>query len=360
MIFKKEYNTVKIVCFENAVAYTVYKEGIYPSHFLYGAIELEKAGFNVVFLSRSQNTNQILRLFENARMILMESPDAIFIPFITKDESLVCLLKMLHITRIPIFGYAHRTIRCKKRYNLLGKLYYNSYNKIFFISQKTIDESIRSKIISDKQAILVPWGSDLSYYDRIISKNSKKDNYFISNGKENRDFKILIDSFKRTDSNLKIITASNGGRSYEFLNSYSGNYSNIEVNLSKNSANLTLHLAEISALSYCIVIPLLQSEINYCVGLSSLVEALALGKPIITTDNPYYPFDVEKEGVGIKVKDTISWIDAINYLKNNAKNAHQMGEKARELGEKKYNIENAATLIIDIIQKIVLRKKGKC
>ena len=36
-------------------------------------------------------------------------------------------------------------------------------------------------------------------------------------------------------------------------------------------------------------------DLPYTVGLTTLVEAMALGLPVITTDNMNYPIDVEVE-----------------------------------------------------------------
>jgi glycosyltransferase involved in cell wall biosynthesis len=354
ILYKKEHINVKILCFDSATGYQLYKEGIYPSHPLYGGIELEKAGFHVVFLSKSKNSRLLFRLFANAWMILKEWPDAIFIPFITYDEWIICLLKMLRIIRIPIFGYAHKTIGARRRSRFWKMLYFKSYDKIFFLSPKTLEESVRSSIVNIKQAVLVPWGGDLLFYNNILLENRGICNKYISTGKEHRDFQQLINSFAETESNLEIFTAPHAGRYYDFLHSYVGRYSNIGIHLIENNATSFLRLAKQSASSFCFVIPLLDSEIHYCLGLSSLVEALALGKPIISTFNPYYPIDIEKEGIGINVTDLSSWINAISFLNENESLAQQMGEKARRLSEDIYNIENCGSVIIKSIENIVL------
>ena len=47
--------------------------------------------------------------------------------------------------------------------------------------------------------------------------------------------------------------------------------------------------------STCVVVPINEQGLTYCTGHTSIVEALALGKPVIVTDNIYHPIDVEKE-----------------------------------------------------------------
>ena len=44
----------------------------------------------------------------------------------------------------------------------------------------------------------------MDFYNKVPKKNGK---WFVSTGKENRDFNILIEAFKRTGAPLKIMTA---------------------------------------------------------------------------------------------------------------------------------------------------------
>ena len=78
----------------------------------------------------------------------------------------------------------------------------------------------------------------------------------------------------------------------------------------------------------------------YTIGLTTLVEAWALGKAVIVTDNPTFPIDVEKEGVGIKVPygDVNSWIKAIDYLAKNPEVVIKMGKRGKELAQNFYNL----------------------
>ena len=68
----------------------------------------------------------------------------------------------------------------------------------------------------------------------------------------------------------------------------------------------------------------------------------------------YHPIDVEKEGVGLKVKpsDSQSLVGAVNYLKNNREQALEMGRKARKLAEVKYNIDVCAKQIMEAIDNL--------
>lgn len=51
-----------------------------------------------------------------------------------------------------------------------------------------------------------------------------------------------------------------------------------------------------------VVVPINGNGLKYYTDHASIVEAIALGKPVIVTDNPYHSIDVEKEAIGIKVR----------------------------------------------------------
>jgi glycosyltransferase involved in cell wall biosynthesis len=52
------------------------------------------------------------------------------------------------------------------------------------------------------------------------------------------------------------------------------------------------------------------------VGLSSLLEAMCMGRAVITTENKDMGVDLEKEGIGLTVphKDVLAWRQAVQYL----------------------------------------------
>lgn len=76
-------------------------------------------------------------------------------------------------------------------------------------------------------------------------------------------------------------------------------------------------------------------------GATVLVEALAMGKPIVITEADTNYIDVEKEGCGLTVKrhDVDGWVEAIRFLIENPIKAKEMGEKAYQLAKTKYNDE---------------------
>lgn len=68
-------------------------------------------------------------------------------------------------------------------------------------------------------------------------------------------------------------------------------------------------------------------------GLTSLVDALALGKPVIMTRNPYIDLDIEALGIGrwVDAGDEEGWVAAIAWFRDHPDEAERMGRRARSL-----------------------------
>ena len=63
--------------------------------------------------------------------------------------------------------------------------------------------------------------------------------------------------------------------------------------------------------------------------------------------------DIEKEGCGILVDygDTEGWISAIRYINGNPEKAAEMARNARNMAQRKFNVEKCAREVADIIKK---------
>jgi glycosyltransferase involved in cell wall biosynthesis len=82
-------------------------------------------------------------------------------------------------------------------------------------------------------------------------------------------------------------------------------------------------------------------DFPYTVGLTTLVEAFALGIPVICSRNPNFEMDIDKEEIGITVayNDVEGWINAIRRIAGHPEEAQKMGANARKLAEERFNLE---------------------
>lgn len=83
----------------------------------------------------------------------------------------------------------------------------------------------------------------------------------------------------------------------------------------------------------------------------TLVEALALGIPVICSRNPNFEIDIDKEKIGITVEyeDVEGWVKAIQFMIEHPEEAKQMGKNARKLAEKHFNLERFSSEIAETL-----------
>jgi glycosyltransferase involved in cell wall biosynthesis len=83
-----------------------------------------------------------------------------------------------------------------------------------------------------------------------------------------------------------------------------------------------------------IAVPL--SEVDALAGLTSVLDALALGKPLLMTKNRWLDFDPEAQGIGytLDVGDTEGWRQALQRVLGDRDLEASMGQRARALGER--------------------------
>ena len=339
--------------------YEQYKSSSFPSHSFYGMIELEKRGYEVKHVSMSCKSG-IKGIIDNTRLILNSKCNILFCSYIYIMPLLgMALLKNIGLCRkIKIIGVSHTSFHDDYSFinRIICKLVYRAFDRIFFHSLKNLEEGAATGILRPDKLKQLHWGLDIKYLDGIISSNKNKVDYFISTGREYRDFPVLISAFSQTNLNLKLYTnKTNYENNYEFLSELENKYSNIEIKFVTRNKETSIHLINLTAQSFCVVIPLQKEASYYCLGHTSIVEALAMGKPIIVSSNDYHPIDVEKEHVGIKIgsSDPSEWIKAITYLSEHKEEARLMGENGKKLAREKYNIDICANEILDSIKYLL-------
>lgn len=286
--------------------YRLYKQGVNPSHWLYGAVEMEKDGNEVIWADESS------LLWNDVILIMKHSPNMVFIPNLNiRHHLLLLFLTALGIMRTPVFAFLHHEPKVKRGWKArIYKLLLSAPKHIFFLSSKTMEETLNARLVSADKCSVPNWGPDMDFYNKV-EKNKGK--WFVSTGKENRDFDILIEAFRRTGAPLKIMTAkSHAGNDYSDLVEKCKDFPNIKVVITENSGNVYPQMLDAMANAKALVCPLRKDKLNYCVGLSTIADAIGLQKPLIITRNPYHDEIYTK---GMEIVDSVDdWGKAIEKI----------------------------------------------
>lgn len=346
---------------------------LHPGHILYGLTHFAKYGITPI-LHRYRRIPSRLRfsLYNFFQIIRCKEPYDLLYGTSFYGLELIIFCHAIGLYRKPIAIWHHQAVirNRNKLKNLISRFYYRGIDQMFFFSQTLIDDSLKSGKVTADQLHLIHWGADLPFYDllkqqltaaseqsdeqtdNLNHKPSKKQNdnqpqkkAFISTGKENRDFATLLKAFAETGLPVDIYTTRD--KSYEQLLKQYTSYTNIRAHFTGGIIphQLAIEVCRSKAVVICCL------DFPYTVGLTTLVEALALGLPVICSRNPKFEMDIEKEEAGIYVdyNDTEGWKQAINYLHTHPEEAQRMGANGRKLAEREYNLEHYSRELAEIL-----------
>lgn len=353
-------------------------EGEFPSHFLYGACHLADNGIDVVYhRSPKHELSRLKTALYTAWRVLTcrERYDALYATHY-KGLELVVLLRALGLFRKPIVVWHHQPIvKSKSRLReLLGRFFYKGFDRLIFFSQKLVDDSLKAPKSDPRKLVVGHWGADLAFYDKIKAEMKSEQlspshpnipspshpltpsPSFIATGKEQRDQPTLIEAFNRTGRHLILYIGINPNP-----NVPNPNLEAVErcapadnIDVVKICGLLPYEIAREVTKADCVVICCHRTR--YTAGLTTVVEALALGLPIICSRNPQIPVDFDRLGCGISVEygDVEGWQRAVEYIATHPDEARLMGERGRALAEQMFNDERCAKEVAEWIKQLSL------
>lgn len=196
------------------------------------------------------------------------------------------------------------------------------------------------------------WGADLrSYPHRAYSPR-----YMLHCGIAGRDFPTLNKAASHSSQPIRIIASEPIGNltwpaNVEVIDSGRGyNHEDKRVSF---STLVNVHYAQAAA-SLIVTIP--NPQKNHALGFTNLIEAMALGKPIIHTHTGALAdeINVETSGCGLSVPpgDHVALARAMDLIANDRARAEAMGLAARRLAEAHYNIDRYAAQLDQLFSHI--------
>lgn len=327
-------------------------EGRFPGHFLYGATRLGDSGIDVVYHKHWPTSRRWLMMVYVAWSVLTcrERFDAIYATHY-KGLEIIIFLRALGLFRHPIVLWHHHPMRVKATSLLrrpFSHLFYKGIDEMIFFSDKLLRDSLASPNARPERMHVGHWGADLDFYDRIMATHGTARRHgFISTGKEHRDMPTLVEAFNATGESLAIHYQSNFH--HYFTHARLGENIKAEMVIGLLPYELSIKVNEAECVVVCC------EETDYTAGLTTVVEALALGLPTICSRNPQIPVDFERDGCGISVAygDVEGWKRAVSRIASHPDEARQMGRKARLLAETRFNDRQNAAEVAEIIKAAV-------
>lgn len=328
-----------------------WQQGVFPAHFLYGALGLCDHGIDVIW-HHQIHTYRRLRdmLIATWKILSCRKPYDVLYATHTLGIEPIILLRALRLYRHPIVVWHHQPIVKAKNplREAVARIFYHGMDHMIFFSDKLVSDSLHSKKADLGRMSVVPWGADLRYYDSL-RPDEQSACLFISSGKELRDYETLLAAFHATKLPLTLYVERKRLPYFKTLHA---------------ASNITLHYGdrpiphEIALLvAQCRCVCICCQESNYTVGLTTVVEALALGKAILCTRNMQMPMDIEAEGCGfwLEPHDVEGWVEKLHYIADHPIEAEAMGRKGRALAERLYNAEECSRCVAETIKATLNR-----
>ncbi len=290
--------------------------GSVPDQYLWGINHFEQNGYSVEIIpcGRSQVLQRISSMLRRSPIPLgdldqevtalrsLRRADLIYSPFQHVGQSLGYLRWAGAVNR-PIVWIVHSPLdegRLRRPRRPVMRALLRGLDAYPALSTAVADDLAEIAGSSERTGA-VRWGPDPNWYPQAEGAGSG----VVAAGATKRDFETFSRAVKQTRVKSRVVS---GGLSYR-------------------------ELVDVLVQARAVAIPLRVQWPWTVNGLQVLLDALAMGKPVIITRNPWIDIDVEALGIGIWVEpgDVDGWRDAIIYLDERPDVAVEMGRRARAL-----------------------------
>jgi hypothetical protein len=338
------------------------RRGDTPDHHLYGINHLQDMGYAVKVIEADSSRAlsalaTALRRLRNpvplgaidrqcAAWRALREGDLIYAPCGDQLTSLA-YLRALGVLGTPLISVQHHALN---RGRLAGlrepfvRLMVRGTDACPALSQRAADQINAHCHPHAPRSTVLRWGPAADFYPRSDEPGTGA----LAAGRTGRDFSTFGQAATRVGTPAQIICQVLPTDASEFG-------SNVRLRLADAGQAFTYpEMMREHLEARVIAIPLAHSE-NSLAGLTSLVDAIALGKPMVMTRNPYIDIDIEGLGIGrwVDAGDVEGWADALAWFNNHPEESLEMGRRGRRLvDDEGFNSLGFARQIRDLIESV--------
>ncbi|MBT5378219.1 MAG: glycosyltransferase family 4 protein [Opitutae bacterium] len=337
----------------------------YPRNQLWGADLLKEQGHDVYTIkTRSQHWTtwlgrllnkltknrlcdfhiefQILRQSKNTDLIYAPSGHLFIIP----------LLRRLGFLKPKLVTWFFRLPKSSSWWKLrnlrFSRYVLNGFDGILCLTKQA--ESDFQQRTNDVLVKYQAWFADPEIFMKDKERPPQDTGYFLSVGKTRRDYITLLKACEKVNATFRIIAP----RATAHESYIPQNVQFIETSQNPPDAAISYpELRDWYANARAVVIPLI-FDANDTSGYTNLLEAMAMGKPILMTYSGCLDIDVEKIGVGyiIPPENPEAWVKAIEDLLKNPERAKAMGDRGLEASQNQFSQEAFGTALNQFAQAV--------
>lgn len=310
----------------------LYVKGSSPSHHLFGTNELIESGkyeVDYALVSPKNYHNKLLKLLSLIPIWIKIYKKSLQYDYVYGAADFTVdflgMAKKIGLFRPKLIAIFHHP-------PFKHRLAIEKFDGIIFLGKDAFNEMKATFPSQSNKMHFFQWGPDLKFYERIATipncQNEHKEIVFISNGKTKRDHEILVSTSEAIKAKTIIVSdKQNLPKNFNADNTY------VEIFYQEKPDDIKM----VELLNRCsvLVIPTPKGPIKYGpIGLTSLVDAIALGMPVITADNTVFAEIVEKEKIGLVYKsgDMSDLKRCMQYFLDHPEEINAMGQNAYNYG----------------------------
>lgn len=194
-------------------------------------------------------------------------------------------------------------------------------------------------------APVLAWGPDLDFYDRYAQPGVGEG--VVATGRTGRDWISFGRGATRAGGAVEIFCFANDVRP-----EFSTFGANVRVHPHASEADLP-YPKLLTTLAHARVVAVPLAVGPAVAGLTSVSDALGLGRPLLVTRHPLLDIDIEAEGIGrwVAPGDAEDWARALRWFDEHPDEAAAMGRRARVLAERRWNSRLFAAQLVALLRQ---------
>ena len=326
--------------------------GRYPVQHMYGAQAFESAGHVLLTTDHrgdrplSRLSERVLRLragdLRDEYAMLRSRADLLFAGEPLHVAGLAQLPRRRRPALVAVFHQAAPSTTWWRRV-VAG------FDGIVCLSTRVRDQLVRDHGRDPGATVALPWGPDRS---RQLYPQSEPGDVVVAAGKTGRDFATLVFALQRISVPARLWTDR------ARLPAVPPRVEVREPRTVPTDPGAARQFAWVEArdaLAEAAVIAIPLTSADRLIGLSELADALALGRPVVMTRNPFIDVDIEAAGCGrlVDVGDVDGWAKALDELMSDPKLRADMGRAARRYVDESWNADAFAAGVLDLCNRVV-------
>jgi glycosyltransferase involved in cell wall biosynthesis len=344
------------------------RSGAKPDHHLFGLNYFSEYGFeaSIVPYRLNNGLQKLETLLARARFPIplgdldqewsafqaLNEADLIYAPCQTQTHVLG-YLRAIGLLRLPIVNVAHHPLQ-RGRLDWLRRpftrWFVHGIDAFPSLSRHVANE-INTLSKDPHRSLPLQWGPQRDYYPQ-----SDIGSGFLCAGRTGRDFETFARGAAAANVPAELVCLKS---------SITGNLEgivrqapNVRLNVQPDVGYMSYpQLNALAAKALAIAIPMF--DVEHLCGLTSLTDAMAMGKPVVVTRNACLDIDVEREGIGYWVApgDVDGWALRMRQLQDDPNLAEAMGRRARKLVENGFNSSSFARSLVRVFEQVLSGKQ---